>query len=226
MKLNALEDLFVRELSELYGSEQLILKALPKMIKAASATPLRQAFTDHKAQTKNQVARLEKIFQLLGESRVKLKSYPVQGALQQGEDFIHSKDSDSSVRDAGLLSAAQKVEHYEIASYGAVHTHAALLGYESAADLLAASLKEEHEADALLTSIAKDSVNLDAARAPYGQARTGIRKLGAAPASESGSAGRLLLGLSIGAAIAIFLGSSSWRRGHSTLYNASGERIG
>ena len=226
MKLNALEDLFVRELSELYGSEQLILKALPKMIKAASAPPLRKAFTDHKAQTKDQVTRLERIFKLLGESPVKLKSYPVQGALQQGADFIDSKESDSSVRDAGLLSAAQKVEHYEIASYGAVHTHAALLGYEAAADLLAATLKEEHEADALLTSIAKESVNLDAARAPYGQARTGTRKLGAAVPTESGSAGRLLVGLSIGAAIAIFLGSSSWRRGQSVLYNAAGERIG
>lgn len=226
MKLNALEDLFVRELSELYGSEQLILKALPKMIKAAADPSLRQAFTNHKAQTKDQVTRLERIFKLLGESPIKLKSYPVQGALQQGEDFMYSKESDSSVRDAGLLSAAQKVEHFEIASYGAVHTHAALLGYESAADFLAASLKEEHEADALLTSIAKDSVNLDAARAPYGRARTGTRKFGAAPSTQSGSAGRLLMGLSIGAAIAVFLGSSSWRRGQSVLYNASGKRIG
>ena len=225
MKLNALEDLFVRELSELYGSEQLILKALPKMIKAVTDSALRQALTDHKAQTKDHVSRLDQIFKMLGDEPIKLKSYPVSGALDQGSDLVHSRESDATVRDAGLLSVAQKVEHYEIASYGAVHTHAELLGYEQAAELLSATLKEEHEADAKLTAIAKDSVNLEAARAPYGQARTGTRKLGAATRKEDSSAGRLLIGLSVGAAIAFFLGSASWRRGQSILYNSSGERI-
>ena len=225
MKLNALEDLFVRELSELYGSEQQILKALPKMIKAAAQPILRQAFTEHKAETKGQIARLERIFKMLGEEPVKLKSSPVTGAIEQGSELIHSKESDQMVRDAALLSTAQKVEHYEIASYGAVHTHAGLLGYEEAAELLAASLKEEHQMDARLTVIAKEHVNLDAARAPYGRARTGTRVYGTAQSSDSGSAGRLLMGLSIGAALAILLGSSSWRKGQSTLYNSSGERI-
>jgi ferritin-like metal-binding protein YciE len=226
MKLNALEDLFVRELSELYGSEKLILKAIPKMIKAAAHPSLRQALTDHKTETKDQIARLERIFKLLGEEPQKLKSYPVTGAILQGDDLIHSKESDADVRDAALLSTAQKVEHYEIASYGAVHTHAALLGYEEAASELAVSLKEEHEMDARLTAIAKESVNLDAARAPYGRARTGKRALAKEHSSpESGSAGRLLVGLSIGAALAIFLGSASWRKGKSTVYNSAGENI-
>jgi len=226
MKLNALEDLFVRELSEIYGSEQQILKALPKMIKATAQPSLRQAFSDHKGETKDQIARLERIFKLLGEEPARLKSYPVAGVIQQGDEIIHSKESDADVRDAALLSTAQKVEHYEIASYGAVHTHAALLGYEEAAAELAVSLKEEHEMDARLTAIAKETVNLDAARAPYGRARTGKRALATAHSSpDSGSAGRLLVGLSIGAALALFLGSANWRKGQSTLYNSSGERI-
>jgi len=226
MKLNALEDLFVRELSELYGSEQQIQKALPKMIKAASDSSLKQALTDHKAETKDQITRLEKIFKLLGEEPVKVKSFPVAGVIQQGEELIHSRESDATVRDAGLLSVAQKVEHYEIASYGAVHTHASLLGYEEAAELLATSLKEEHAMDERLTGIAKDTVNVEAARAPYGQARTGKRTHAIGKSQEDSSAGRLLIGLSIGAAIAYFLSSASWRKGQSSLYNASGERIG
>ncbi len=225
MKLKALEDLFVRELSEIYGSEQQILKALPKMIKATAQPILREALTAHKSETKDQIARLEQIFKLLGEKPIKLKSLPVTGAIDQGSELIQSKDVDSMVRDAALLSTTQKVEHYEIASYGAVHTHAGLLGYEQAAELLATSLKEEHEMDKLLTSIAKEHVNLDAARAPYGQARTGKRLYAAAQSTNNGSAGRLLIGLSIGAALAIFLGSASWRRGESTLYNSSGERV-
>jgi ferritin-like metal-binding protein YciE len=225
MKLNALEDLFVRELSEIYGSERQILKALPKMIKAAAQPILRDALTAHKAETKDQIARLEQIFKLLGEEPIRLKSFPVTGAIDQGSELIKSKDSDSMVRDAALLSTAQKVEHYEIASYGAVHTHAGLLGYEQAAELLAVSLKEEHEMDKRLTMIAKEHVNLDAARAPYGNARTGTRTYATAQSTDSGSAGRLLIGLSIGAALAIFLGSASWRKGESTLYNSSGERI-
>ena len=225
MKLNALEDLFVRELSEIYGSERQILRALPKMIKGAAQPMLREALTDHKAETKNQIDRLEKIFKLLGEEPLKLKSYPVTGAIDQGDELIRAKGIDNMVRDAALLSTAQKIEHYEIASYGAVHTHAGLLGYEEAAELLAASLKEEHEMDSRLTSIATEHVNLDAARAPYGQARTGKRTYAAVQSSDSGSAGRLLIGLSVGAAIALFLGSSEWRKGQSTLYNSSGERI-
>ncbi len=225
MKLNALEDLFVRELSEIYGSERQILKALPKMIKAAAQPILRDALTAHKAETKDQIARLEQIFKLLGEEPIKLKSFPVTGAIDQGSELIKSKESDTMVRDAALLSTAQKVEHYEIASYGAVHTHAGLLGYEQAAELLAVSLKEEHEMDKRLTLIAKEHVNLDAARAPYGNARTGKRTYATAQSTDSGSAGRLLIGLSIGAALAIFLGSASWRKGESTLYNSSGERI-
>ncbi len=213
MKLNALEDLFVQELSELYGSEELILKALPKMIKAAQSSDLRDALADHKRETKTHIDRLDKIFQSLGEEPQKLKGYPVKGPIMMGEQLIHS-DSDDSVRDAGLIAAAQKVEHYEIAGYGAVRTHASLLGYEQAASMLQSTLDEEEAMDARLTSLAKDTVNPEAARAPYGRARTGTRSMSATAgsSSEGGSAGRLLMGLSIGAAIAILLSSQDWRK--------------
>ncbi len=213
MKLNVLEDLFVQELSELYGSEQQILKALPKMIKSASHESLQEAFSEHKKETKDQIIRLEKIFKLLGEDPQKPKSYPIKGVLLKGDEIIHT-EADSAIKDAALIAAAQKVEHFEIAGYGAARTHAALLGYEEVASLLEASLQEEESMDARLTQLAKESVNLDAARAPYGQARTGVRSMGTAQAtSDSGSsAGRLLIGLSLGAALALFLGSADWRK--------------
>ncbi len=211
MKLTVLEDLFIRELSELYGSEQLILKALPKMIKASSSSKLKDAFTTHKTQTKTHVERLEKIFDSLGEKPEKLKSYPVKGAIMYGEELIHS-ESDPAVRDAGLIAAGQKVEHYEIAGYGAVRTHASLLGYNDASSMLQDTLTEEEETDALLSQLAKESVNPEAARAPYGNARTGVRGSGASIPSEGSGAGRLLIGLSLGMALAFFLGSADWRK--------------
>lgn len=214
MKLQVLEDLFVQELSELYGTEQLILKALPKMIKAAASHSLRDALADHKRETKEQIERLEKIFHSLGEGPRKIKMYPIKSALQQGEEIIDS-ESDAAVRDAGLIAAAQKVEHYEIAGYGAVRTHASLLGYQEAAELLQATLTEEEDMDRRLSHVAKESVNLEAARAPYGRARTGSRAMGSihSTPSQSAGAGRLLIGLSIGAALAFFLSSSDWRKG-------------
>jgi ferritin-like metal-binding protein YciE len=213
MKLTVLEDLFVQELSELYGSEQLILKALPKMNKAAASHGLRDALADHKRETKAQIDRLEKIFHSLGDRPHKIKSFPIKSALRQGEELMDS-ESDAAVRDAGLIAAAQKVEHYEIAGYGAVRTHAALLGYREAAELLQTSLTEEEEMDRRLTHLAEDTVNLDAARAPYGQARTGARAMASfhTTPAETAGAGRLLMGLSIGAAIAFYLGSATWRK--------------
>jgi ferritin-like metal-binding protein YciE len=213
MKLTVLEDLFVQELSELYGSEQLILKALPKMIKAAASSDLRDALADHKRETKTQIDRLDKIFRSLGDKPQKMKAYPVKSTLLQGEELIHS-DSDQAVRDAALIAAAQKVEHYEIAGYGAVRTHASLLGYTEAAELLQTTLNEEEEMDRRLTHLAKERVNLEAARAPYGHARTGTRAMGATQGYEdsSSSAGRLLMGLSLGAGLALLLGSANWRK--------------
>ena len=211
MKLTVLEDLFVQELSELYGSEELILKALSKMVKAAESSDLRDALADHKRETKTHLDRLDKIFQSLGERPEKLKAYPVKGAILQGDQLIEA-DSDRSVRDAGLIAAAQKVEHYEMAGYGAVRTHSSLLGYEEAAKLLQSTLDEEEAMNARLTQLAKETVNPEAARAPYGRARTGARAMGTARAADSGSAGRLLMGLSFGAALAFFLGSQDWRK--------------
>ena len=211
MKLTVLEDLFVQELSELYGSEQLILKALPKMMKAATSSELRAALNDHKKETKTHIDRLDQIFQSLGERPEKLNVYAVKGALLNGEQLIHA-DSDDAVRDAGLIAAAQKVEHYEIAGYGAVRTHASLLGYEVAAGMLQSTLDEEEAMDSRLSELAEKTVNLEAARAPYGRARTGTRAMGAVRNTEDGSAGRLLMGLSVGAAIAFYLASQEWRK--------------
>jgi ferritin-like metal-binding protein YciE len=183
------------------------------MNKAAESTGLRDALADHKRETKDQIGRLDKIFHSLGESPRKMKAYPIKAALLKGEELMDS-ESDASVRDAGLIAAAQKVEHYEIAGYGAARTHASLLGYEEAAKLLQVSLTEEEEMDRRLSHVAKETVNLEAARAPYGHARTGARAMGTlhATPAETNSAGRLLVGLSIGAALAIFLNSADWRK--------------
>ncbi|MCU1259776.1 MAG: ferritin-like protein, partial [Bryobacterales bacterium] len=191
--------------------EQLIAKALPKMIKASASSDLRDALADHKRETKAQIDRLDKIFHSLGVGPEKMKAYPIKAALEHGETLVDAK-SDAAVRDAGLIAAAQKVEHYEIAGYGAVRTHASLLGYNEAAELLQATLNEEEEMNRRLTHLAKETVNLEAARAPFGHARTGTRVMSAPHTAENGSAGRLLIGMSIGAALAFFLGSTDWRK--------------
>jgi ferritin-like metal-binding protein YciE len=160
-KVATLEDLFIDELRDLYDGEKQLTKALPKMAKASSSGELRTAFESHLRETQNQVARLEQIFGLLDEKATGKKCAAMTGLIKEGDEIVSSTD-DTSVRDAGLILAAQKVEHYEMSGYGSARTHAQLLGHVEAVSLLQETLNEEKQADRKLNDIAESSVNEDA----------------------------------------------------------------
>jgi ferritin-like metal-binding protein YciE len=162
-KLNNLEDLFVHELKDLYSAEQQILKALPKMAEAAEHQELKRAFQDHERMTRDQVQRLDMIADDLGKDIKGHKCKGIEGIIKEGEELIKAK-ADSDVRDAGLIGAAQRVEHYEIAGYGTARTFARRLGHSRAAELLQQTLDEEGQTDQRLTQIAESMVNRDAMR--------------------------------------------------------------
>ena len=161
MELETLKDLYVEELKDLYSAENQILKALPQMIKKASHTSLKRAFTTHERQTRQQVKRLERICKQLGVSPKGKKCEGMEGLIEEAKSLIKEKP-DADVLDAGLIAAAQHVEHYEMAGYGCVRTYARALGYPDQADLLQQTLDEEGDTDKLLTAIAESRVNVDA----------------------------------------------------------------
>jgi len=156
----SLQDLFVVELKDLYNAEQQMVKALPKMAKAAASDDLRTAFEDHLEQTKGHVERIEQAFQQLDLTPRGKKCAAMEGLITEGKQLIEEYDADS-VLDAGLIGAAQKVEHYEIAAYGTARTHAELLGHRDIADLLERTLEEEKQANQKLTELSVD-VNSEA----------------------------------------------------------------
>ncbi len=158
MKLGSLEDLYVGELKDLYSAENQLLKALPRMAKAASAPNLTKAFESHLKQTQTHVARLEKIFKKLGGSPKGKKCKAMEGLLAEGKELM-AEEAEDAVMDAALIGAAQRVEHYEMAGYGCVRTYARLLGHTDAADLLQKTLDEEGAADKALTELAETSIN-------------------------------------------------------------------
>jgi ferritin-like metal-binding protein YciE len=160
MELDTLEALYIDELKDLWSAEKQILKALPRMIRAAGDKDLKRAFTQHERQTRQHVARLERIFKQLDTSPRGKKCVGMEGLLEEGAELIKEKP-DQDVLDAGLISAAQHVEHYEMAGYGTVRTWARLLGRDDQADLLQQTLNEEGETDKLLTSLA-EAVNVEA----------------------------------------------------------------
>jgi|SRR4051812_20989596 len=155
------EKLFGDEIADIYDAEQQILKALPKMVEAVSSDELREALEEHRVQTEGHVERLEQIFAEIGE-QPKKKCKGMAGLLAEGEEMI-KEDLEPELKDAAIIGAAQKVEHYEIAAYGTARTFAAYLGNERAIELLEETLEEEKEADQLLTQIAESSVNPEAA---------------------------------------------------------------
>lgn len=161
MKLESLQDLFVDELKDLYNAENQLLKALPKMAKAAHHPDLKQAFTDHLEETRGQVERLEQIFKGLDGSPKGKKCKAMEGLVEEGKEIIE-QSADPAVKDAALIAAAQRVEHYEIAGYGCVRTFARLLGNDEAADLLQETLDEEAAADKKLTDLAETVINAEA----------------------------------------------------------------
>jgi ferritin-like metal-binding protein YciE len=188
MELDSLRELYVDELKDLYSAEGQILKALPRMIKAASNSQLKQALTQHEQVTRKQVQRLERIFQDLGESPRGKKCHGMEGLLEEGKELIAEKP-EPEVLDAGLISKAQHVEHYEIAGYGTVRTWAQQLGFDQHAALLQETLDEEGEADKTLTQIAESSINVEAAEAESDESAD-EREVAVATSRETGSRGR------------------------------------
>jgi ferritin-like metal-binding protein YciE len=160
MKLESLQDLYVDELKDLYHAETQLTKALPKMVKAAASEELRTAFEEHLEETEHQIERLETIFKELDASPKGKKCKAMAGLVAEGKEMMEM-DGEDAVKDAALIAAAQRVEHYEMAGYGTVRTYAELLGYDKAAKLLQETLDEEAAADAKLTELAK-KINVEA----------------------------------------------------------------
>lgn len=158
-----LQEFFVDELKDIYWAEKHLVKTLPKMEKAATTQELKDAFADHLETTKGHVERLEKIFEMLGEKAVAKKCEAMEGITTEGEDIISETEKGTATRDVGLIFAGQKVEHYEIATYGGLAQLAKTLSHDDVAKLLEKTLSEEKEADELLTSVAENSVNYEAA---------------------------------------------------------------
>ena len=162
MSLDSLDKLFLEELKDVYNAEKQILRALPKMAKAADSPQLQQAFTKHLKETEGQVQRLEKIFQELGQSARGKKCKGMEGLLEEGKEVLE-EDGEPAVIDAALIASAQRVEHYEIAAYGCLRTYAQLLGYTQAERLLQQTLDEEEAADQKLTELGESGINEAAA---------------------------------------------------------------
>ncbi len=162
-KLETLNDLFVDELRDLYNAENQLVKALPKMAEAASSPDLRNALEEHLNQTRNQIHRLDKVFESLDVPERGKECVGMKGIIQEGQEVLKENGS-PTVKDAGIITSAQKTEHYEIAGYGSVCTFAEQLGYREQAKLLKETLSEEKKADELLTKIAEKHVNKEAKR--------------------------------------------------------------
>lgn len=160
MKMESLRDLFVDELKDMYNAENQLLKALPKMAKAATSPELQEAFTNHLEETEKQVERLESVFEMLDMKPVGKTCKAMKGLIEEGKEILE-EDMDDDVRDVALIGAAQRVEHYEMAAYGCARTFAGLLGLDDAAELLQETLDEEGNADKLLTKLS-ERINVEA----------------------------------------------------------------
>ena len=154
--MSTLRETFLDELADVYDAEKQILKALPKMIKAAEHEQLKEGFQEHLEQTEEHVNRLEQVFEHMGEKAKAKKCQAMMGIIEEGEELIKNKAGD-----AALICAAQKVEHYEIASYGSLAAWAKLMGEQDSADLLEETLEEERETDERLTEVAEEIVNVE-----------------------------------------------------------------
>jgi len=218
MELKALEDVFLHEISELYDVEQQLIKALPKMAKAANSSALKTAFETHYKQTQRHAERLEKVFKALGHNATSKDCDPISDMIRQGESVIAMKAAEPEVLDAALIAVAQKVEHYEIASYGSARSHANTMGYSKIAGVLDDTLTEEEQTDALLTQIATKKVNLEAAKAPFARARTAPRRV-----DDQGGMGLggLLAGLLIGGVVALLFAPKSGESVRNDLRDAA-----
>jgi ferritin-like metal-binding protein YciE len=164
MSLDSLQALFIEEVKDIYNGEKQLLVALPRMAKAAESSELQQAFTKHLKETEGHVQRLERILKELGEAVRGKQCKGMEGIIEEGKEKLEKKgEADESVLDAALIASAQKVEHYEIATYGCLRTYAQLLGHSEAAKLLEQTLSEEEAADKKLTQLAEGGINEAAA---------------------------------------------------------------
>jgi ferritin-like metal-binding protein YciE len=163
MEMTTLRDLLIEELKDLHSAESQLIKAMPKMAKAASEEALTEAFNNHLEETKAQLVRLDEVFEKLGEKPGRKVCKAMQGLIEEGRETI-AEDAEPAVHDAALIAAAQRVEHYEIAGYGCARTFAQLIGEEEVAELLQQTLEEEAAADEKLTSIAMSGINQHAAQ--------------------------------------------------------------
>ena len=161
MRMETLQELYVEQLKDIYDAENQLMKALPKMAKEASNEELKAAFEHHLEQTEEQISRLDRIFEELGEKSKGHKCKAMAGLVEEGKELMQ-EDADPDVMDAGLICAAQKIEHYEIATYGCLRTYAEMLGFDEQADLLQESLDEEKDTDENLTELAVSCINLEA----------------------------------------------------------------
>jgi ferritin-like metal-binding protein YciE len=161
MEIDSLRKLYVEELKDLYSAEKQILQALPRMAKKVKNAQLKAAFEEHVRQTEGQVERLDQIFEALGKSPRGKKCKAMEGLVEEGKEILQ-EDMDDETRDAALIAAAQRVEHYEIAGYGTVRTYALHLGEKEQARLLQLTLDEEGQTDKKLTQLAESSINVEA----------------------------------------------------------------
>jgi len=162
MSIQSMEDLFEDQLRDLYHAEKQLVRALPKMAKNSTSSDLRTAFEEHLRQTEEHVSRLERVFEMIGSKARAKKCEAMEGLVEEGKELIDA-DPEGEVLDAGLICAAQKVEHYEIAAYGTLITWARQLGNHDCADILKHTLDEEKAADEKLTNLAESHINQQAA---------------------------------------------------------------
>ena len=162
VKDSLLEEFFIEELKDIYGAEKLLHKSLPKLQSAASSPQLKKAFEDHTRVTADQIARLEEVFRFLDKKATAKKCEAMEGLVNEAQSIIEDTEKNTATRDVALILAAQKVEHYEIATYGGLVSLAHTLGLNDAADILSQTLEEEKQTDQGLTDIAESRINWEA----------------------------------------------------------------
>src|SRR5580698_8550357 len=170
MKIETMEDLFLGQIEDLYDAEKRLVKALPKMAEATTSSQLRHAIESHLRETEGHVTRLEKVFGEIGKKPKSKTCDAMKGLIDEGEQVLSEID-ESPLRDAGIIAAANRVEHYEIAAYGSARTFAQILGLNGAVSLLEQTLEEEKKADKKLTQLAETMINDEALRATPAQQR-------------------------------------------------------
>ena len=162
MQDSKFHELFLHELKDIYWAETHLAKALPKMAKGATTKELSEAIETHQKETEGHIERLEKVFESVGSKASAKKCPAMEGLIEEGKEVLGDTDKDSMVRDAGIIVASQKIEHYEIASYGSLVALAKKMGHDEAAKLLEQTLEEEKKTDALLTKLAEEHINDEA----------------------------------------------------------------